>query len=720
MLSPGRPPWTSPRRWVLPFRACAGASVLLSVLVAPSIAAAEPSAPRPARTSPPGTNDAAANEPGTNAPPPNTPPPTQAADAPPPEAEEEDIVVSGFRPHPSQPLRERSVSGSVLRGERLLQPGAAPADVLREAPGVQVTQVGGLGAPATASLRGATAAQTPVYLGGVRLNDEVGGAANLADLPLFLIDRIEVYRSHGPADLEMGVGGALLFEPRRPRSFEISLGAQAGSFGTRGGHGYVQLGNERRGALAAFELSAADNDYTYADDRGTLFEPGDDRTRRLQNADAQLGRFWLIAEERLGSANVRFLLHHARRDQGAPKLALTPTRAARVAHERDLFAVTSRVPIERWGGSLELVTAATSSATWLSDPLAELNLTSPEIHTPGEHLEQRLRAVQRLDSGLTLSQQLSVSTERLRRFERAGGAPVQLLAARRISLRPSLSAEQELGGGVSVRGTAALRCFDTSTAELSTCSELLPEGRLGASQRGERHEIYVNVGRYQRLPTLSELYGTSLLVRGNSRLEVERGSTLEVGGRYQVLRRGQSPLLWLDGAAFARWSTDLILYVRTAQGYLIPENRAASRTLGAEFGGGLAPLGGLEISGHVSLLDARDTSPGRTLGNDVLPFISPATLAALAAYTLSFDESAFDEATFGVRVTHQSSRFADPAGLGVIPAQTQTDLELAARLFERHVTLRGRLANLFDARRFDVVGFPLPGRSAFLTMETTW
>jgi outer membrane cobalamin receptor len=33
------------------------------------------------------------------------------------------------------------------------------------------------------------------------------------------------------------------------------------------------------------------------------------------------------------------------------------------------------------------------------------------------------------------------------------------------------------------------------------------------------------------------------------------------------------------------------------------------------------------------------------------------------------------------------------------------------------LTTRVRVANLFDAPRYDIVGFPLPGRSAFLSME---
>jgi iron complex outermembrane receptor protein len=208
-------------------------------------------------------------------------------------------------------------------------------------------------------------------------------------------------------------------------------------------------------------------------------------------------------------------------------------------------------------------------------------------------------------------------------------------------------------------------------------------------------------------------------VHGNDLLLPERGDSAELGARFAGLRRAGDPTLWLDLSAFARRSIDLITYVRSAQGHLSPVNRESSRATGGEIALGASPLAGLETSAAVSLLDARDTSPERQTTNDVLPFISRATASALASYTRRF-EGLVNEAGVSLRGIYQSSRYADPAGLGVIPAQTTVDGEAVVRLVERRVTARGRIANLFDAERFDVVGFPLPGRSGFFSVEATW
>ena len=96
------------------------------------------------------------------------------------------------------PPKEPSVAGGVIRRERLNSPGLEAGDALRTQPGVAIFETGGYGSHSTASVRGATAAQTPVYLAGVRLNDDVGGTADLSTIPLWFLNRIEIYRSNAP------------------------------------------------------------------------------------------------------------------------------------------------------------------------------------------------------------------------------------------------------------------------------------------------------------------------------------------------------------------------------------------------------------------------------------------------------------------------------------------------------------------------------------------
>jgi iron complex outermembrane receptor protein len=632
-------------------------------------------------------------------------------------AEPAEVVVEGERAQPGAPNRARDVAGSVVTGERLRAPGAGTKEVLRSEPGVQLVELGGLGAPATASLRGATATQTPIYLAGVRLNDEVGGNANLSDVPAFMLERIEVYRSHAPlSGDQLGIGGAIYLEPRRFVAEErrASFSGMVGSYGSRSLAAYGSTNSEHSGLMAGIELASADNDYPFHSGNGTLFTRGDDRVARLPNADVDSENVWLSASHDSERARFRLFYHHAGREQGAPKLALVPSERARVGLSRHVLALSATLPVERINGAVELGTSGVASTTTLDDPASELSLNRPRVSTPGERVEQSVLVREATTSGFRLMQQLLISEERLRRFEGDVGASSERVAAERLRARVSAEVEAPLGSQFRAHAALALGCLGTSAEGRPGCAWETPSGRAGVAFRAGRFELFANVGAYTRPATLSELYGASLLVRGNERLGPEHGITGEAVARYQVLD-GERRLIWIDVAAFVRESRDLVTYLRTPQGYFSPVNRGRARFLGSELVFGSSPLAWLDVNTNLSLLDPRERSPDRASANDILPFLSRLTLSGSLGAHRALGRVGTLAGT--ARVSYQSSRYANPAGQGVIPEQTSVDLEAALLGVARLLTTRIRFANVFDAARYDIVGFPLPGRSAFVSME---
>src|SRR5579863_8146371 len=71
------------------------------------------------------------------------------------------------------------------------------ANVLREVPGVQVTQSGSPGSVTDVSIRGATPSQTLVLVDGVEVNAGATGSFDLANLTTDNLDRIEILRGAG-------------------------------------------------------------------------------------------------------------------------------------------------------------------------------------------------------------------------------------------------------------------------------------------------------------------------------------------------------------------------------------------------------------------------------------------------------------------------------------------------------------------------------------------
>ena len=300
------------------------------------------------------------------------------------------ITVQGEKRPEGESANEPYVASSRVTRERLAAPGVRVPDVLRSEAGVQIAESGGLGAPATASIRGATAAQTPVYLGGVRLNDQVGGVADLSTIPLWLVERVDLYRGNAPFEAdELGMGGAIFFEPRRPKRNEAVAGITLGSFGTRAGFGYFSAGDDRAGVLVGLSGERSDNDYGFTDNRGTLFQTNDDARRARSNADTRLRDAWILARARLSDrARLELTLNNVAREQGVPKLALVPSRSARAELSRTLAALTARLGVGPAGRNLlTLRTSLLDGATNLHDPERELGTLTAETELRGRRAE---------------------------------------------------------------------------------------------------------------------------------------------------------------------------------------------------------------------------------------------------------------------------------------------------------------------------------------------
>src|SRR5208337_3616428 len=71
------------------------------------------------------------------------------------------------------------------------------ADVLRQVPGVQVTQTGSPGSETDVMIRGATASQTLVLVDGVEVNAGATGSFDFANLTTDNLDRVEILRGAG-------------------------------------------------------------------------------------------------------------------------------------------------------------------------------------------------------------------------------------------------------------------------------------------------------------------------------------------------------------------------------------------------------------------------------------------------------------------------------------------------------------------------------------------
>ncbi len=648
------------------------------------------------------------------------------AAASPPRAHDPGVEVVQVRGAPVRdPIarKDEGVASTLVTRDRLAGPGLQAQDVLRSQPGVAVTETGGFGAPATAAIRGATSADTPVYLAGIRLNDDVAGTADLAMVPLWLVDHVEIYRGNAPIEADqLGPGGAIFFEPRRPTRDVGGVGYSGGSWGASKGWAYAGAHAGAVRALVGASAEHATNRYPFLNDHGTLFEPQTATIDHRQNADEVTLDGWGLATVDLGGgASLELIANGSTREQGVASLALVQTRAARERLTRALGSVRARVPLDPSGRyALDVQTSVIEGGTTYDDPLLELALSTKHLAIVGRRVQESVGALLAPDPRLRLRPVVDLEREQIERDP----DDVPIGRAHREYVRAAATGEYQIAAPVTLRALASGECHHTGAKAGDACDVLEPTGRVGVEvTSGGLHTVRVlaNVGRYVRVPTLGEVYGVDATVHGNPDLAPESGTTVDAGLRLEAPRGAILSGGYVDAFVFARWVDGLVAYERAGQGYVKPYNVGRARVLGAEVLGSLALLSVLRAEVSATALDPRDTSANRATVNDVLPFRSP--LVASAALRADWKRRSRDHLSGAggeARVLYQSSRYADPAGLGVIAAQTTVDLEAHLAWFDGRLVLRGRLTDLFDAARTDVIGYPLPGRSVYFGLEATW
>ena len=143
-----------------------------------------------------------------------------------------DVVVTTTRS--TQPLTDVLADFTLIDERQIAQSGAATvADMLARQPGLEMTRNGGPGTATSVMMRGAESRFIAVYVDGVRMDLQIGGAPWEA-LPLAQVERIEIVR--GPAAAVYGsdaiAGAVQIFTRRAAREgFAPYAGVGAGSRG---------------------------------------------------------------------------------------------------------------------------------------------------------------------------------------------------------------------------------------------------------------------------------------------------------------------------------------------------------------------------------------------------------------------------------------------------------------------------------------------------------
>ena len=640
------------------------------------------------------------------------------------------IDVQGERLDDAQWVRETSTFATVVDTQDATGRVDSVSELLTESVGVQVRRFGGLGAFSTVSIRGSTPTQVDIYLDNVHLNQANAGLVNLGDLPLDNIERIEIYRGFAPLQLGAGsIGGAVNLVTRRVAGQTLnSASASYGSFDTRKLTLYRSQELDHVGYLALFNYTESEGDFKFLDDNGTHFTTDDDEIVRRRNNDFRSFNVSAKGEASLAGWDLSLSNDFFTKDQGVPGRSSIQSETARLDVSRNvatLRAQRSGFPHEAIDLSGQL------SYTWQREGFQDLKGeigtgVQDEVNTTQTWSAQGLLNLYLDAWHQTIGLMLEGAYETFRtvdelpeqRGEPAFDGPLQRRSHLTLALQDELLLlDERLAIRPLLRYQFVASHFGTQpsfrTLPLNLDRDL--QDHLWSPSLGvifsltSYLDLKGNIGRFQRVPTLFELFGDRGTTIGNPGLEPETSVNWDVGLVIELPRYGVVDRAFLEYAYFGSDTDDLILFVQNSQVSARAENISAAKIRGHELSWSATAWGHVRLYGNYTFQDAEDTSETFSRGN---------TLPGRARHELHQAVELFtDVGKLVYELDYIAQNFLDRANAFEVDHRTLHHLQLTLTPLGKHLKLTFEVKNISDNQIQDFRGFPLPGRSFFGTVE---
>ncbi|UQA60981.1 TonB-dependent receptor domain-containing protein [Polyangium aurulentum] len=626
-------------------------------------------------------------------------------------------------------VRGSTVSGYASRTStdaRAREPVDA-ASLLAELPSVHVRRLGADGAQSVLSIRGSASTQVGVLLAGIPLTGGADPSLDVGSLPLWPGASFRVHRGFAPASLGTTgyLGGLLVIEPPSPLTgARTETQVLAGSFGAL----KVRAGDVR--AVGDLKLgtgvfaSRSDGDFTY--------ETTDPRTgspvpRVRTNADAlSAGAIARASLERTWGSVGATLFGDARRN-GLPGSANFPTTFPHLETTRLVLGVDASIRAGKLG-SFRAAAWGRREGARVEDPRGEIdltrtsNLSAQSILAAGGGVGFRGAPLGPVSFGVFLD----ARGEHLAPTE--GRSAIGGVEATRLA--------GGLGTEIEIRAASALRLFAsgridgrrdrTSGVELADgapSEELVPSGHLGATLRlSDFAVVSAHAGALRRFPSFVELYGDRGSLLGDPRLRTERALSADLGV-HGDLGDGRVHFRY-ELVGFVTRAEDLIVFLPLGRSTFRAGNVDSALLGGAELSGALTARG-LSLTATYTLLATENTSDDPLSRGRPLPGRPMHDLAYDAAYRIGPVRLRYGvDAVAGTTV--------DTASTIVVPSRIFHGAGASLDVpFVRGLRIGVEVQNLLDLRTLhvpsplrrapiavpvsDFLGFPLPGRSIWVT-----
>lgn len=571
----------------------------------------------------------------------------------------------------AQTVEQSLAAVTVLDRERIERSQAASLpELLKQVPGVSLTNSGGPGKNTSLFMRGSESDHVLVIVDGVKIGSVTGGGAALQDLPLELIERIEVVR--GPRSSLYGseaIGGVIQIFTRKGQGegakpfFSAGYGTHdsySGSIGVSGGdgRGWYSLG-----------ASGSDTDGINAKSVQTSgYESDADGYRNLS---ATLSAGYRFDNGLELDANVLRAKSH--NDYDSVNSKRTAGFGANADGESRVFGTRARFsPLERWSVTLQAGRSEDDSDAY-----------------------QDGRFYSRFDSRRdSLSWQNDI--------ELAVGHTLTLGVDHQhdeVDSTATYAEDSRDNDGYFAQYLGQAGRHDWQVSLRHDDNEQFGQHDTGNVGYGYGFTDWlrgsISYGSAFKAPTFNELYYPDY---GNPNLEAETSRSLEIG------LAGQHGWGHWAVNAYRTVIDDLIAYDASIFG---PANVQEARIRGVELVVG-SQLMGWDWSANYSLLEPENRSAGANRGNE---------LTRRAKQLFNFDvDRRLGAFSVGASLHAEGQRYDDLANQNELAGYATLDLRGEYRMSPEW-RLQARVANLLDADYETARGYNQPGQAAYLTVR---
>ncbi len=612
------------------------------------------------------------------------------------EPNEEDVLdlgtlyVEDTLPDAGEILDRPTAFATVLDPQELSRRSLTLSEALDSVPGVSIRSFGGLGSLSTISIRGMGSENVLILLDGIPLNP-TGGSVDLSDIPLGSLERIEVLRGGEGAFTGGGaVGGVIRL---------TSLSADDDSGTTRSGRLSLGSFNTATGAftwrapgdLFHFEMAGSRGEFPFLNDNGTSFDTSDDfiDTRvnnEFSSVEARYGHSWKFDESRTFGISMEYF----RAEKGIPGITTFPSPNASQTDNRVFLHALYSDPAYQ-DGKLNMSIAWLRQGRHFADEFGEstgVPLFTSWIHNRIEPKIEWTGIGFGDDDVLTVGTSFALETLDAGEYDNPS----------RDTLSAWVRDEWYYQSGAVLAGGFRNDLVDGDNTISPRAGLKYPfDDNLTAR---------TNFGLDFRPPSFEELYRNEGMVIGNPDLVPERTLNFDIGLTHT------SEKFRIEAVYFNIQTKDLIDYLLISGFRWKPYNIGRARSSGFEMSIDWILDEDWELRGNYTRTRAIDTSGDPT--RQGMPLVGQPSSDLFAE--LRWNPDPWE---IFINWERRGSSPITPSGTRFLQSNNSAGLGLGYN-FSEGESLLFEVKNLFDYDLTDVRGFPLPGRSYFLTLKGEW